>query len=114
MGVMVSGRDGAVGGAAVLSAERFDAVLFDLDGVLTETARLHAEAWRRTFDELLRLRAETSGERLERFDIEDDYRRYVDGKPRWPPASSPSDRSGPARGSHRWGSRGWSARPRPR
>ncbi len=76
-------RDSPVGGAGVLSAERFDAVLFDMDGVLTETARLHAEAWRRTFDDLLRLRAETGGERLELFDIEDDYGRYVDGKPRY-------------------------------
>ncbi len=67
----------------MLSAERFDAVLFDLDGVLTETATLHAEAWKRTFDDFLRLRAESSGEPLEGFDIEDDYRRYVDGKPRY-------------------------------
>ena len=67
----------------MLSAERFDAVLFDLDGVLTETATLHAEAWKRTFDDFLRLRAETRGEPLEGFDIEDDYRRYVDGKPRY-------------------------------
>ena len=69
--------------AAVLSAERFDAVLFDKDGVLTETATLHAEAWKWTFDNFLRLRAETSGEQVERFDVEDDYRRYVDGKPRY-------------------------------
>ena len=69
--------------AAVLSAERFDAVLFDKDGVLTETATLHAEAWKWTFDDFLRLRAETSGEQVERFDVEDDYRRYVDGKPRY-------------------------------
>lgn len=72
-----------MGDAAVLSAERFDAVLFDKDGVLTETATLHAEAWRRMFDDFLRLRAETSGEQVERFDVEDDYRRYVDGKPRY-------------------------------
>ena len=72
-----------MGSAAVVSADRFDAVLFDMDGVLTETAKLHAEAWKRTFDDLLRLRAATSGERLEVFDIEDDYRRYVDGKPRY-------------------------------
>ena len=72
-----------MGDAVVLSEERFDAVLFDLDGVLTETARLHAAAWRRMFDDFLSLRAETSGERLERFDIENDYRRYVDGKPRY-------------------------------
>ena len=72
-----------MGDAAVLSAERFDAVLFDKDGVLTETATLHAEAWKATFDDFLRLRAETSGEQVERFDVEDDYRRYVDGKPRY-------------------------------
>jgi len=72
-----------MGDAAVLSAERFDAVLFDKDGVLTETATLHAEAWKWTFDDFLRLRAETSGEQVERFDVEDDYRRYVDGKPRY-------------------------------
>ncbi|MEE8489878.1 MAG: beta-phosphoglucomutase family hydrolase [Acidimicrobiia bacterium] len=72
-----------MGDAAVLSAKRFDAVLFDKDGVLTETATLHAEAWKWTFDDFLRLRAETSGEQVERFDVEDDYRRYVDGKPRY-------------------------------
>jgi len=72
-----------VGDGAILSAERFDAVLFDLDGVLTETATLHAAAWKRMFDEFLHRRAEASGQTLEPFDIEADYRRYVDGKPRY-------------------------------
>ena len=68
----------------MLTAGRFDAVLFDLDGVLTETATLHAAAWKQMFDTfLLRHRAETRGEPLELFDIDDDYRRYVDGKPRY-------------------------------
>ncbi len=68
---------------SVFSADRFSAVLFDLDGVLTDTAKLHAAAWKRMFDTFLRRRAEASGESLELFDIYDDYRRYVDGKPRY-------------------------------
>lgn len=61
----------------------YDAVLFDLDGVLTDTAGLHADCWKRTFDEFLGRRAERSGEPLQPFDIESDYRLYVDGKPRY-------------------------------
>jgi alpha,alpha-trehalase len=61
---------------------RYDAVLLDLDGVLTDTARIHADCWKRAFDEFLRQSAETSGEPFRPFDIESDYRRYVDGKPR--------------------------------
>ena len=62
---------------------RFGGVLFDLDGVLTDTASLHARAWKQTFDELLRLRAESAGEPFREFDIDGDYRRHVDGKPRF-------------------------------
>lgn len=58
----------------------FDAVLFDLDGVLTDTAAAHAAAWKRTFDAFLAERAVRTGERP--FDDED-YRRYVDGRPRY-------------------------------
>ena len=65
-----------------LTTEHFDAVLFDLDGVLTETASIHAAAWRQMFDQFLRKRAEDSGEAFVPFDIESDYRAYVDGKPR--------------------------------
>jgi alpha,alpha-trehalose phosphorylase len=50
----------------------FDAVLFDLDGVLTSTSALHAACWKRTFEEVLG----------EPFDVERDYLAYVDGKPR--------------------------------
>ncbi|HEM47422.1 MAG TPA: HAD family hydrolase, partial [Alphaproteobacteria bacterium] len=60
-----------------------DAVVFDMDGVLTHTARIHARAWKETFDALLAARSESEGGELEPFDIEDDYRRYVDGKPRY-------------------------------
>lgn len=58
------------------------ACLFDLDGVLTETATLHAEAWKRAFDELLAARATGSGERFVPFDEVSDYDAYVDGRPR--------------------------------
>lgn len=65
-----------------LSPRDYDAVLFDLDGVLTQTARVHAAAWKRLFDELLKQRAEERHEPFVPFDKETDYYRYVDGKPR--------------------------------
>ncbi|MFC5995886.1 beta-phosphoglucomutase family hydrolase [Pseudonocardia hispaniensis] len=58
------------------------ACLFDLDGVLTDTASVHAAAWKQMFDEFLRARADRSGERFRPFDISADYGRYVDGRPR--------------------------------
>jgi beta-phosphoglucomutase family hydrolase len=57
------------------------ACLFDLDGVLTQTAVIHAAAWKQTFDELLSERAEAAGVPFRAFDS-DDYDEYVDGKPR--------------------------------
>ncbi len=64
----------------VLPPERFDAVLFDLDGVLTATAKIHAAAWKKTFDEYLRRRSDETGEPFVPFDIADDYKHHVDGK----------------------------------
>ena len=66
-----------------LTPARFDAVLFDLDGVLTATAKVHAAAWKQTFDEFLRRRSEATGETFVPFDIGTDYIKYVDGKPRY-------------------------------
>jgi alpha,alpha-trehalase len=60
-----------------------DAVLFDVDGVVMDTAKAHAAAWKRLFDAYLKQRAEAQGEKLEPFDIDRDYREYVDGKPRF-------------------------------
>jgi beta-phosphoglucomutase family hydrolase len=57
--------------------------LFDLDGVLTQTAKVHAKAWKRMFDEYLKQRAERTGEEFVPFDDRDDYDDYVDGKPRY-------------------------------
>jgi beta-phosphoglucomutase family hydrolase len=59
------------------------ACLFDLDGVLTQTAKVHAAAWKQMFDDFLRRRASESGERFVPFDPERDYDEYVDGKPRY-------------------------------
>lgn len=61
---------------------QYDAVLFDLDGVLTATATLHAACWKRMFDEYLRLRSDRGREPQRPFEIATDYKRYVDGKPR--------------------------------
>ena len=58
------------------------ACLFDLDGVLTETASVHAAAWEETFDALLRDHADRTGERYRPFDRVADYDAYVDGLPR--------------------------------
>jgi beta-phosphoglucomutase family hydrolase len=58
------------------------ACLFDLDGVLTRTAELHAAAWKQTFDDLLRRRAMPGGAAPVAFDAVVDYDAYVDGKPR--------------------------------
>jgi alpha,alpha-trehalase len=64
-----------------LSRERFDAVIFDLDGVVTRTADVHAAAWKRLFDDFLRERARREGVEFTPFS-EQDYLDYVDGKPR--------------------------------
>jgi beta-phosphoglucomutase family hydrolase len=62
--------------------KRVRACLFDLDGVLTETAKVHAAAWKEMFDAYLKARADKSGEPFIAFDKETDYDTYVDGKTR--------------------------------
>jgi beta-phosphoglucomutase family hydrolase len=59
------------------------ACLFDLDGVLTQTAKVHAAAWKAMFDGYLRERAKRTGEEFVPFDSGHDYDEYVDGKPRY-------------------------------
>jgi beta-phosphoglucomutase family hydrolase len=58
------------------------ACLFDMDGVLTKTAAVHAAAWKQMFDEFLQARAKADGSEFKAFDQHDDYDEYVDGKPR--------------------------------
>ena len=65
----------------VLILRRFEAVAFDLDGVVTDTARVHAAAWTSTFDSFLKERARRDGARFEPFTPED-YRAYIDGRSR--------------------------------
>ena len=66
----------------VLHIERFDAMLFDLDGVVTHTPRVHAAAWKDLFDEFLREYAFEHDVDVAPFDPEEDYRCHVDGRPR--------------------------------
>ena len=61
----------------------FEAVLFDLDGVLTETATVHAAAWKEMFDAFLESWSHDHGQPYVAFDVASDYPRYVDGKPRY-------------------------------
>ena len=59
------------------------ACLFDLDGVLTQTAKVHAAAWKQMFDDYLRRRADERGEPFAPFDPVREYDEYVDGNPRY-------------------------------
>jgi beta-phosphoglucomutase family hydrolase len=59
---------------------RITALLFDLDGVLTQTAKVHAAAWQQMFDSFLRERAVRTGGEFRPFRLPHDYREYVDGK----------------------------------
>ncbi len=61
----------------------FDAVIFDMDGVITQTASVHSLAWKKMFDEYLRLREQTHGEPFREFTHAYDYLAFVDGRPRY-------------------------------
>ena len=61
----------------------FDAVVFDMDGVITKTALVHGAAWKKMFDDFMKLRSEKNGEPFKEFTHENDYLPYVDGKPRY-------------------------------
>jgi len=66
-----------------ITRDRFDAVLFDLDGVLTSTAKIHASCWKAMFDDFLARRAKQRNEPFRPFDSAADYKLHVDGKPRY-------------------------------
>ncbi|MDD4086999.1 MAG: HAD hydrolase-like protein [Bacteroidales bacterium] len=65
------------------SPKYFDAVIFDLDGVITKTALAHSAAWKLMFDEFLKTHAEETGTDVVPFDHKEDYLPFVDGKPRY-------------------------------
>ena len=68
---------------SAITRDRYDAVLFDLDGVITNTAKMHAACWKQMFDEYLQKRARERGEPFCPFELATDYRIHVDGKPRF-------------------------------
>jgi len=65
------------------SVLQFDAAIFDMDGVITKTAAVHSLAWKRMFDDFLRIRAASRREPFKEFSHEHDYLSYVDGRPRY-------------------------------
>ncbi len=66
-----------------MGTHAFSAVIFDLDGVITQTALVHSTAWKEMFDGFLKSREEKSGEPFREFTHNGDYLPYVDGKPRY-------------------------------
>ncbi|MGD2246156.1 MAG: trehalose-phosphatase [Candidatus Aminicenantes bacterium] len=69
-------------GKVIISSSHIQAGIFDLDGVITQTAKVHAEAWKEMFDEYLKAHHAEERE-MKPFDIQNDYAQYVDGKPRY-------------------------------
>ncbi|MHB8378859.1 MAG: HAD family hydrolase [Acidimicrobiales bacterium] len=67
---------------ASVDIRSFAAWLFDMDGVLTKTAIVHAEAWKEAFDAFLLEETKRTGTTYAPFDVERDYEQYVDGEPR--------------------------------
>lgn len=66
-----------------ITRKDYDAVIFDLDGVITQTATLHKIAWKTLFDDFLQRYAARVGEPQRSFDADSDYRLYIDGKARY-------------------------------
>lgn len=67
---------------ATVHLDLIDAVIFDVDGVVTDTSTVHAAAWKATFDPFLRRYGSAHGLELREFDADADYLRYLDGRPR--------------------------------
>src|SRR5215471_6905866 len=83
---MMSSQTSAMAGRetsrkAGLVPSRFDAAAFDLDGVITDTARIHFQAWQQTFDAFFEGRTRRTGVSIAPFTLED-YHKYIDGRPR--------------------------------
>ena len=80
--VGVGGRPGPHAGSPAVRLDELGVVIFDMDGVVTDTASVHVAAWKRLFDAFLEARGRERGVAVASFDSDVDYRRYVDGKPR--------------------------------
>ena len=64
-------------------SENYHGLIFDLDGVITQTAKVHARAWKKMFDQFLEKLSEEEGTDYKPLDIETDYPKYIDGIPRY-------------------------------
>jgi alpha,alpha-trehalase len=73
---------GDVNSEVRVRAADYDAFVFDMDGVVTQTASVHQAAWKSLFDDYLKQRAAAGGDKFREF-TPADYLRYVDGKPRY-------------------------------
>ena len=69
-------------GTWIMNRKPWKAVILDMDGVITQTARVHARAWKTMFDQYLEQRSSRGQDVQEPFDIQRDYHQYVDGKSR--------------------------------
>ena len=67
----------------LLSDKQITALIFDLDGVITQTAKVHAFAWKKMFDDYLLQRGKKEAVVYKPLEIETDYRQYIDGIPRY-------------------------------
>ena len=67
----------------LISQDKYDAVLFDMDGVLTMTMTLHAASWKKMFDDFLKECAQRTQKSFKPFTIAEDYKKYVDGRLRY-------------------------------
>lgn len=78
------GKEDASGHRAhVLSLDQFEAMLFDMDGVITRSAKGHGELWKVVFDDFLKEFSARHNLPFKQFDARSDYHDYVDGKPRY-------------------------------
>lgn len=68
---------------SVINRDQYEAILLELDGVITDMASVRATCWKRMFDEDLKTRAARTGELFRPFEVATDYRMYVHGKPRF-------------------------------
>ena len=82
-GEMSAAARSGVSAPPAVRLDELDAVIFDMDGVVTDTASVHASAWKKLFDAYLEERSRRTGEPFRPFDIDRDYREHVDGKPRY-------------------------------
>ena len=68
---------------SIMNKSSIDAIIFDMDGVITNSTPLHSQAWKEMFDQFLKVQAKKTSIPFQEFTHEGDYLKYVDGKPRY-------------------------------